>query len=105
MNVVHALTAVFIAVEHDTVAGFIYFFGCSNFFGSKDHFAHEFCIGIVQIIYCRNRMFCGDDDMSRSFRIDIAEGDHVIIFVDDSSGNFSDSNFFEKCHDLFDEFC
>ena len=105
MNMVHTLSAIFIAVEHYAVAGFIYFFGDGNFFGSEDHFAHEFCIGIVQIIYCRNSAFCSEDDMSRRFRIDITEGDQIIIFIDDSSGNFSGSNFFKKSHDLFAEFC
>src|SRR5438045_3947741 len=98
VNMIDALPAVFIAIKNDTITGLIDLFIFSDLLRGGDHFAGDTGIGFWNVIQSRNRRFRCDNDMNRSLRIDISEGDDVSVFIYNVRRDLVSNNFFENSH-------
>ena len=53
------------------------------------HVPHQLTLRRNQIIQGRHVLARNDEDVGRSLRIDVAERHKLVVFMDDSGGNFT----------------
>ena len=97
MKVLHFLAAVIAVVQHDAVAGAVEF-ECGGGRGDGPKKAARCSIGpLGQFGKSGDSGFGNDQDVNGRLGCDIAEGQDIIVFVDDIGGYFSGNNFIEDC--------
>ena len=94
VQVRHLLTAVAAGIDHRPEAAFAAHLLCQN--GNKvDHFTQKCGIFGTGFGKRNDVFFRNDQKVNRSLRIDVVEGDHVVVFVDERRGDFTVSDLAE----------
>lgn len=98
VNMVNLLASVAVAVEYCTVAAL----GNAFLFGkiprNQKHVADERRVFVTDIVHRRYGFAWHDQNVGRSYRIDVAKGHDLLVFIDEVAGYFARNNFFKKSH-------
>jgi hypothetical protein len=81
MDVENALSPVHVAIHDGSIACVCDAFAPRELLRSEDELPYERAVGSGQIVQCRDVPPRNYEDMCRGLRVDIAEGEHVGVFV------------------------
>ena len=98
VNMVNLLSSVAVAVKDCPVSAL----GNAFFFGkvarNQKHMADEGCVFVTDVVHGGDGFAWHDQNVSRCYRVDVAKGHNVIVFMDEVAGYFARNNFFKKSH-------
>lgn len=98
MQVRHGFTAVAPVVDHQTVSGIRQSQSACHVCSFQQQMA-EHC-GIVGsgFMDARDRLFRDDEHVGGGLWLDVAEGQHMVVLIDDVRRNLAGDDAFEECH-------
>ena len=94
----NGFSAVGAVVDDESVACGGYVFAAGDVGGGKEEVAEEALIIGLGGSDAGDGFFRNDEDMNRGLRRDVAEGEALVVFENDVSGDFAGDDFFEKGH-------
>ena len=96
MDMMYRLPRFLAAVDYQAVAPLGYSMLFGNLIGYRNHVPDEWHVGLTNVAN-RGDMFPGDDQqVDGCYRIDIAEGDGIVILVNDVRWQFTGDNLAEN---------
>ena len=96
MQVRHGFAGVGAVVEDEAVAAFFQAEFLRDFGGFEQQMAEGLMIFGAGFGEARNRFPGNDQNMRRRLRIDVAEGDDLVVLEDDVRRNFAGDDFFKE---------
>lgn len=96
MDMKHALQGIRAGIEHQPVTGRGYPGFFSGLAGSRKNMAGNVEIFLLEMAQRSDMLAGNNQDMLVGYRLDIPEGDNIIVAVDDIGRDFSGSDFTEQ---------
>lgn len=93
VKVKHRLAAVSAGIRHDSVAGLTQAFLFRYLRACDEQLSQKSLILSNAILHVHHMLLRNDQCMCRCLRIDVVEGECLVVFINDFSGNFFLNNF------------